>query len=259
MSRITESLYRVTGVELTEARNPENDAANTAIRKWANGRGQRSLNKEDKRALEDNGVYFGSMYASGLGEPTVETDDGAMTKAEVKDLHPDYDILGKLNSTRDIDRNKSDEEFPTNSYRGMYRAMDYPMEEPNEHDVSRMSSNQFKTLQPYQIEKSKLKDYKRWEHDAEDRVERAKQELEDQKKKTSAFMDEVRAKRAAKRQNESIELNESKEGLIDYFYQMVSAYDMDYDEQVDYLLCYINESDLAEAISDFKDYMGIDE
>ena len=58
---------------------------------------------------------------------------------------------------------------------------------------------------------------------------------------------------------ESMELNESKDGLIDYFYRMVNDWDIDYKEQVDYLLTYINESDLAEAIDDFKDYMGIDE
>ena len=71
-------------------------------------------------------------------------------------------------------------------------------------------------------------------------------------------MNSARAKRTAKK-NESLNLNESKQGLVDYFYKLTSTFDMDPDEQVDYLLGYMSESELLDAIDDFKEYMDIDD
>ena len=59
--------------------------------------------------------------------------------------------------------------------------------------------------------------------------------------------------------NESLDLNESKQGLVDYFYDLVYNIGMDTSKQVDHLLSYINESDLLEAIDDLKAYMGIED
>lgn len=48
-------------------------------------------------------------------------------------------------------------------------------------------------------------------------------------------------------------LNESKEGLTDYFYSLVNSLGMYYRQQVDNLLYYINESDLLDLIDDIKE------
>ena len=55
MNRIEESLYRISGVELTEARNHENDEVNAIIRKhlWKSS----TISKKDQEILDNYGIY----------------------------------------------------------------------------------------------------------------------------------------------------------------------------------------------------------
>lgn len=260
LQEFTDRLYDMGGIEqngkrriLTEARNPENDEVNAVIRKWANSSRNR-LSKRDQKILADNGISLEDMTGeyqkkelSGPGRSTGVSGSypQVLSKEEVKSYHPDADLLGVL--SKDRDREEVEYDYPD------YKHGDHRMTDSDKSHwltsgktkkgakVKMPTKSQMDALQPYRKEKDELK--------------RAKKEYEKQRER---IKDRAEYKRW-KRKNESLNLNESKQGLVDYFNELMSTFGVKPYEQVDYLLGYMNESELLDAIDDFKEYMDIDD
>ena len=137
---------------LTEARNPENDEINYILKKWANGK---RLSKIEKRLLLDRGYDDTIMYQSIYNRST----DRDLTRDDIKKLHSDADIAGILDKPKP---SRLDKEEPvtidTNTFkRRGHAAMTDKHGKP---DGSKLSYNQFKSLQPYASEKSRIYDLK---------------------------------------------------------------------------------------------------
>ena len=218
---------------LTEARNPENDEINFIIRKWASKDGR--LTKQEKELLSDRGIELERGKSNPYGRyPKVRKDEvkgpNGVTLTDVQDLHPDYDIANKLTKEHQWPRR-----VPTNDIKTWYNHS----EGPNPHDVSEISMDEFKNLQPYNREKEDLY----WKKDnvkrAEERVKYALDELEKEKARKSEVVTKAKAKHNA-RKNES--LNEDISN-IEYFVG---------DNETGYP--YHNEQEVLNAVKEYIKY-----
>ena len=154
-----------TDESLKEARNPENDEVNAVIRKWANSDRNR-LSKKDQEILDKNGLSLEDdawrKGAKRIVGPVYNKDnrDRNMTKGYVKGTHPDYDLKGYLSKKP---QSYGDTEVPIGWWNSSYvkANKDDPyaaMNARHRKDArQKMSSNQFKSLQPYADEKKELR------------------------------------------------------------------------------------------------------
>lgn len=244
---------------LTEARNPENDEVNDAIRRYL-ASDKAYIPKKDRDLFDKYGISPGKFKRQ-LGRYMDGPNGGVISADSVDMVHPDYDLAGDLTKKK---LDKGDKEYTTKDW--MKWVDPYGDSPVSDNDESRMSSNQFDSLQPYWQEKTAIKDAgrrrKRALQDEEERI----QSIKDDTQRTLKYIDDDKArfiksakKKAAERKNESLNLNESKQGLIDYFNELMSTFGVKPYEQVDYLLGYMSESELLDAIDDFKEYMDIDD
>lgn len=185
---------------LTEARNPENDEVNATIRKWANnGR----LSKKDKEILDKNGLFTKSNYKYWPSDGRTKAMTSAstrrqLTKGDINNTHPDYDLAGNLNKKKlgseDIESDLSGQALRT----GVFSYDDsMGQRKDNGYKVSR---NQLRSLQPYAHEKHDIKRakedrdyYSRGLKSAEDRLSNIKNSVKDKhnaKKKNESLLKE---------------------------------------------------------------------
>lgn len=245
---------------LTEARNPENDEVNAAIRRYLASE-KDYIPKKDKDLFDKYGIVPGKLGRGKNKEKYMDGPNGDMAVDGI-DYHPDYDIANSITKQKLDNRDK---EVSTKDMMSWYDLFgDGPKVSDN--DTSKMSSNQFKSLQPYAQEKELIRDTRRRKNralqDEEERIKAAKEETErrfkyaDEDKEKA--MNSVRAKRAA-RKNESLNLNESKQGLIDHLYEIINHAGITNEEIVDMLLGFMDESQLVEVIDELKLMCDIDD
>lgn len=247
---------------LTEARNPENDEVNAAIRRYL-ASDKAYIPKKDRDLFDKYGITPDKFPRSLGSRKYIQGSNGDVIGQDLPlNVHPDYDLANAVTKQK---LDKGDREVSTKDMMGWYDLFD-DGPKVSDNDTSKMSSNQFKSLQPYAQEKELIRDTRRRKNralqDEEERIKAAKEETErrfkyaDEDKERA--MKKVRAKRAA-RKNESLNLNESKQGLIDYFNELMSTFGVKPYDQIDYILGYMSESDLLNAIDDFKEYMDVDD
>ena len=161
-----------------------------------------------------------------------------LSKEEVRSYHPDADLLGVL--SKDRDREEVEYDYPD------YKHGDHRMTDSDKSHwltsgktkkgakVKMPTKSQMDSLQPYRKEKDELK--------------RAKKEYEKQRER---IKDRAEYKRW-KKKNEALELNESKQGLIDHLYEIINHAGITNEEIVDMLLGFMDESQLVEVIDELK-------
>lgn len=222
---------------LNEARNQENDEVNAILRKWANSDRNR-ISKRDQKVLDDAGISLETAKYDAPRKYAVHKnhkDDRvphAFYKNDIKRAHPDHDLANDLATTgrhwsnRDRYNKNKDPRFP-------WRDAEYRSETPEESAALRPYSDEYKKLK-HGVEFSK--GYPYW-HAAEE-------------KKLDAFRADMQAKK-----NESVTLNESKEGLKDWFWSMIEDGELDTETATGILLTYISDEDLLDAIDETKEYL----
>lgn len=246
---------------LTEARNPENDEVNAAIRRYLDS-DKAYIPKKDRDLFDKYGITPDKFPRSLGSRKYIQGSNGDVIGQDLPlNVHPDYDFANAVTKQK---LDKGDKEYTTKDW--MKWVDPYGDSPVSDNDESRMSSNQFDSLQPYWQEKTAIKDAgrrrKRALQDEEERI----QSIKDDTQRTLKYIDDDKArfiksakKKAAERKNESLNLNESKQGLVDYFNELMSTFGVKPYEQVDYLLGYMSESELSDAIDDFKEYMDVDD
>ena len=205
---------------LTEARNPENDEINAALRKWAN---DGNLTAKEKALIRDRGITLPNRRSSGYKSSILGKNRAIVNNAKnwVKNAHPDTDFANALEKPR-ID--SSDVESPTgkypywdkNPYRDNHSFLGKTLY-AGEPDGSKMSPNQFRTLQPYAHEKGQL-DYAnrridREKHDI-DYVNRDIEREKDKMAKAQANIKKIE-KDKNKIQNRIDDINNTKKSIVD--------------------------------------------
>ena len=243
------------GAPLAEARNPENDEVNATIRKWAdNGR----LSKKDKEILDKNGLFTKPAYrwqSDGRTKAmSSATTHNQLTKRDIKNTHPDYDLAGKLKKKKldseDIEDNLSRQAWQRN----MLSHDDY--REQRKDDDYKVSGNQLKSLQPYAKEKHDIKRAKEERDYYSQKVKSAEDRL-------SNIRNSVKDKRDAKKKNESLSLKEglNYDDLTEILYWCEKMCDKvgwwsSSDPAglfLDRIFPYLNETQIQYAILDIKD------
>ena len=198
---------------LTEARNPENDEVNAAIKRYL-ASDKAYIPKKDRDLFDRYGITPGKFQRK-LGR-YMDGSNGEVISADYVDMvHPDYDLAGDLTKKKP---DKGDKEYPTKDWMGW---RDYWGDRPiSKNDDSTISPNQFKSLQPYASEKEAIWDAKRRRDRAlQDEKERI-QDIKDQTQRTLGYINDDKAKymklakekaaeRHKARQNESLGLNET--------------------------------------------------
>ncbi len=212
---LIESMLNLNG-KIDEARNPENDEVNATIRKWANND---RLSKKDKEILDKNGLFTKSTYkywpSDGRTKAmTSKATRKQLTKDDINNTHPDYDLTGKLNK-KELDRGDvEDDLYTTRTRSGVAR--NYEPDRPFGYDYDydrilrdtsrkdanyKVSVNQLRSLQPYTDEKQEIRSARK------DR-DYAAQKLKSAEDRLSGIKNSVKAKHDAKKKNESLSLNE---------------------------------------------------
>lgn len=223
---------------LNEARNPENDEVNSVLRKWANSNRNR-ISKRDQKVLDDAGVKL-EPYFPGEKEKIVVSSESERRpsgvyergwgKENIRRMHPDHDIANDVKTDREL--------HISNPYNRNKNRWDYDDHQPN-----RETSAEARALRPYSDEYKRRKDSLEYARKHNWHKEEAEKALDD-------FRADMQAKK-----NESVTLNESKEGLKDWFWSMIEDNEIDTETAVGILLTYISDEDLLDAVEETKEYL----
>ena len=220
---------------LTEARNPENDEINAALRKWAN---DGNLTAKEKALIKDRGITLPNRRSRGYKSSILGKNRAIVNNAKdwVKNAHPDTDFANALEKPRlgdgDVER------YVGSPSKWWYDRYSYASKVASRNpDGSRMSDNQFKSLQPYADEKRSISfsnnDIEREKRDldwvnrdierekdkmaiAQANIKRREKDknrvqnrIDDINNKKKSIVDQAKAKHTDKKKNESLSLNES--------------------------------------------------
>ena len=146
---------------LTEARNPENDEVNAALRKWADGG---KLTGKEKAMIKDRNITLPNRR---MGEPVRGADNRWMYRHQMQTAHPDADLANALEKPRLADDDREQSVFygetnyiPKPKYITPPQAYHNKLARGSESQSGKMSYNQFKSLQPYTKEKISINDAK---------------------------------------------------------------------------------------------------
>lgn len=223
---------------LNEARNPENDEVNAVLRKWANSDRNR-LSKRDQKILDDAGVKL-EPYFPGEKEKIVVSSESERRpsgvyergwgKESIRRMHPDHDIANDVKTDREL--------HISNPYNINKNRWDY-----DDHQLNRETSAEARALRPYSDEYRRRKDSLEYARKHNWHKEEAEKALND-------FRADMQAKK-----NESVTLNESKEGLKDWFWSMIEDNELDTETATGILLTYISDEDLLDAVEETKEYL----
>lgn len=259
------------GAPLAEARNPENDEVNAAIKRYLSS-DKAYIPKKDKELFNKYGITpdklskkFGSQKivtgAGGRNGSTVISTDTMLN------LHPDYDYANSLTKKK---LSGGDIEQPTNDMRYYVNILNQRPDTRTPEDTSKMSWNQLKSLQPYIDEKSRIinsnEDIKRAKQREAEQIEQIKQDTQRQisykQKDKDDTMRRAKLKHNAHNKNESLSLKESMFGysrineIIDFLADI--GYD-DEDEAcalfLSVLLNFVTEDQVNQAIEEVTDYV----
>lgn len=149
------------GAPLAEARNPENDEVNAALRKWADGG---KLTGKEKAMIKDRNITLPNRR---MGEPVRGADNRWMYRHQMQTAHPDADLANALEKPRLADDDREQSVFygetnyiPKPKYITPPQAYHNKLARGSESQSGKMSYNQFKSLQPYTKEKISINDAK---------------------------------------------------------------------------------------------------
>ena len=222
---------------LAEARNPENDEINAAIRRYLSSN-KAYIPKKDQELFAKYDIHPGKTFpwrgssknpravwgkggGSGYGEKI---------SANTLPNHPDYDIANKLTKKK---LGGDDIEKPTNDIK--YYNAGGKRDTINPKDTSKMSWNQFDALQPYHDVKADVlstnNNIKRAKEREAERINQIKQDTQSTIDWNQSYKDKAmayaKAKHADKKKNESL-LKESQIPLThDDVYDLIS--DVEYE------------------------------
>ena len=180
---------------LTEARNPENDEINAAIKRYLSS-DKAYIPKKDRELFDKYGITPGKFSRKYGSEKYLHgSNDRVIGQDFLYNVHQDYDFANLLTKEQ-IDG--ADKEIPSKDML-RYRYMFGGGPIASENDDSVVSNNQFDSLQPYASEKEQIKAIQDRRNKAlRDEEEKIKAIKKDADRDKEDIMNSVRAKRASK-------------------------------------------------------------